>query len=63
MKDKDKSVEDFVYVNARNWTGVDIEGALAVPVKEYMERWSKFCQEGSLHIPASCPACGFRHEV
>jgi hypothetical protein len=31
-----RQTETFVYVNARSWTGVDIDGLLAIPVEEYV---------------------------
>jgi hypothetical protein len=33
-----RQTEAFVYVNARIWTGVDIDGLLAIPVDEFIDR-------------------------
>jgi hypothetical protein len=39
MKDKDKQiVQPYVYVNARTWTGIDIDGLLAIPVEEFRKK-------------------------
>jgi hypothetical protein len=35
VKNKYAQVAPFVFVDVRTWTGVDIDGLLAVPVEEF----------------------------
>ena len=38
MKDKNNAVEDFVFMPIREYTGVDMDGQIAVPRSEIQER-------------------------
>jgi hypothetical protein len=38
MKNKNAEVEDFVFMNVREYSGVDMDGQVAVPRTEIQER-------------------------
>jgi hypothetical protein len=38
MKDKNNTVEDFVFMNLREYSGVDMDGQIAIPRGEMQER-------------------------
>lgn len=46
MTNKQKAPKPFVYVSARIWTGVDIDGLIAIPRDEFMKRWRECRDSG-----------------
>ena len=45
MKDKDNAIVDFVYMNVREYTGVDLDGVIAIPRAEIREKLNKEIQD------------------
>jgi hypothetical protein len=45
MKDKNNTVEDFVFMNLREYSGVDLDGQIAVPRGEMQEKLKKVYHE------------------